>query len=264
MPLIRPIVLLTDFGPSSAYVGQMKLVFHRLSPKAPVVDLAHDLPPHNVAAASMMLEGAARFLPHRSIVVAVVDPGVGSDRRIVAARYRRGLYVLAPDNGFLSAATGLGKPAAVRVVENDALFLKPVSPVFHGRDIFAPIAARLSRGFAFAKLGPVRSHTALVSSAWPDPVVERSIQGVRVVHVDRFGNLITNLRASAIGKRRVLEATCKRRRFPFATYYGTVKKGGALSLIGSYGRLELALREASAAQKFCIAPGAKVNVLVDS
>ena len=260
MPRTRPIVLITDFGPDSAYVGQMKLVLHRLAPGAAVLDLAHDLPAHDVAAAALNLESAARFLPDRCVVVLVVDPGVGSKRRIVAARYGKGLFVLAPDNGALRGALGLGTPAEVRVITNEALHLKPVSPVFHGRDIFAPAAARLARGLCFKVLGPLTRYSSLEPPPWRDPVLGRSTHGVRVIHIDRFGNLITNLSAKVLGENQPVEVRCRRRRFPFATHYEAVGQGRPLSLIGSHGRLELALREASAARKLGIVPGVAVNV----
>jgi len=256
----RPVVLLTDFGPQSAYVGQLKLVLHRLAPQAPVLDLAHDLPPQNRAAAALTLEGARRFLPRNAVVVVVVDPGVGSSRRIVAARYADDVAVLAPDNGILRAACGFEEPAELRAVANAALFLKPVSTVFHGRDILAPVAAKLARGMAWAELGPALSWRHLVPAPWSDAAFYGDSADAEVILADRFGNLLTNLRAEWLRGHRVLQVRCRRRRFPFVTHYEAVAPGDPLALIGSHGRLELAVRDGSAAERFAISAGHPVRV----
>jgi hypothetical protein len=252
--------LLTDFGPQSAYVGQMKLVLHRLAPRATVLDLAHDLPAGNVAAAALALESAHRFLPDGAVVVVVVDPGVGSQRRIVAARYPNGLTVLVPDNGILPGANGFGAPRELRTVSNARLFLKPVSAVFHGRDVFAPVAAKLACGAPLNALGPSMAVGRLTPAPCPEPVLRPGFVCARVVLADRFGNLITNLRTEQLGRRRVEDVRCGRCRFPFVTHYAAVEKAKPLALIGSHGRLELAVRDGSAAARYAIPVGREVRV----
>lgn len=255
-----PVVLLTDFGPGSAYVGQMKMVLARRAPGAQVLDLAHDVPPQALGAASLILENAWSFLPDRSVLVAVIDPGVGSRRRIVAARFSNESLLLVPDNGVLPGASGLPRPGEVRALTCQELFLKPVSPVFHGRDIFAPVAAHLANGGAFNELGPLVRYESLVPAPWRAPVLGASVHGVRVIHVDRFGNLITNLRADGLEGRNVLSVRCRRRGFPFVTHYQAVESGRPLSLIGSHGRLELAIGEGSAAATLGVGMGTPVKV----
>jgi S-adenosylmethionine hydrolase len=256
-----PIVLLTDFGPQSSYVGQVKLVLARLAPRAPVLDLAHDLPPQDTRAAALVLNGARAYLPEPAIVCAVVDPGVGSARRILAARFSGRVTVLAPDDGLLPALRSFGAPTAVRVVTNRALFLPRVSPVFHGRDIFAPVAARLAEGLSLARLGPIVRPATLVPAPFRAPELRAGRwRGVEIAHVDRFGNLITNLGVRNLAGARIVAAYCAGRRFPFADHYAAVGRGRPLCLIGSFGQLELALREKSAAAALRAGVGRAVRV----
>jgi S-adenosyl-L-methionine hydrolase (adenosine-forming) len=254
------VVLLTDFGPQSPYVGQMKLVLARLAPRSAVLDLAHDLPPQNPAAAALVLSGSRPFLPVPCVVCVVVDPGVGSARRILVARYAGGLQVIAPDNGILPALRSFGPPAAIREVTNRGLFLPAVSPVFHGRDVFAPVAARLAAGLAPARVGPPARPSSLARPAWRAPRMGTPPRGVEVLYADRFGDLVTNLHAEDLRGAPVRSARCAKRRFPFVTHYAAVAKGQPLCLIGSFGHLELALREKSAAAELDAAVGAEVLV----
>ena len=255
-----PVVLLTDFGPQSPYVGQLKLVLARLTPRSAIFDLAHDLPPQGTAAAALVLSSAWPFLPAPCVVCAVIDPGVGSQRRILAARYAGGLLVIAPDNGILPALRSFGPPDAIHEVTNRRLFLPVVSPVFHGRDVLAPVAARLARGLALSRVGPNAAWSSLVPPAWPAPRMGARPRGVEVIYVDRFGNLVTNLHADILSGARIRCARYRRRRFPFVTHYAAVARGRPLCLIGSFGHLELALRGKSAAAALRAAPGVAVSV----
>jgi hypothetical protein len=254
------VVLLTDFGPDSPYVGEMKLALAQLAPNARVLDLAHDLPPHQVGAAAVVLTGARRFLPVPCVVCAVVDPGVGSARRIVAARYPGPVWVLAPDNGLLKGLRGFGKPVVLRAIANRRLWLSEVSAVFHGRDIFAPVAAALCAGTSARRLGPALQWDELAPAPWGAPRLERRPSGVRVLYVDRFGNLVTNLWQDDLVGGEPAWARCKGRTFPFAECYSDVGRGRAVALWGSFGFLELALREGSAAQALGARVGTRVQV----
>jgi S-adenosylmethionine hydrolase len=207
-----------------------------------------------------VLSSARPFLPAPCVVCAVIDPGVGSKRRILAARYAGGLLVIAPDNGILPALRSFGSPDAIRVVTNRGLFLPVVSPVFHGRDIFAPVAARLARGLDLARVGPNAAWSSLVSPPWPVPRMGTPPRGVEVIYADRFGNLVTNLHAEDLSGARVRCARYRRRRFPFVTHYAAVARGHPLCLIGSFGHLELALRGKSAAAALRAARGTVVSV----
>jgi len=269
-----PVVLATDFGPSSAYVGQMKCVLEARAPGVRVIDLAHDLPPQNVAAAALVLRAAWAYLPRPCVLVTVVDPSVGSPRRIVAAHSADDVIVLAPDNGLAAALLAGQTPRALRAVTNRALFLPRVSPVFHGRDLFAPVAAPLALGLDLSKVGPVIAPRSLVQAPYSAP--RQTCSGLRgeVVFVDHFGNLITNIRAEdldAPGKNvarasrarpssfRVL---CKHRTVPLVTHYAEAGKGQLLALIGSFGHLEIARRDGSATAFLRARPGTPVDVLI--
>ena len=155
-----------------------------------MVDLTHDLPPGDIRGGAFALAASHRFFPKGTIHVAVVDPGVGSRRRAIAVQTAKGVFV-GPDNGVLSWALAKEKVRAIHALENEAYFLQPVSRTFHGRDIFAPVAAHLSRGVPIQKLGPALKD--FVRLDWPEPRVRRGGFEGEVVYIDRFGNAITNL-----------------------------------------------------------------------
>ncbi|MCK6474574.1 MAG: SAM-dependent chlorinase/fluorinase [Planctomycetes bacterium] len=256
-----PVVLLTDFGPHSPYVGQMKLVLERAAPGARVIDLAHDLPAHDLAAAVLVLSGAQRYLPEPCVLCAVVDPGVGSARRIVAARFANGVRVLCPGNGLLAAFAPRGRPQALHAVTNKRHFLPEVSPVFHGRDVFAPVAAALAQGLDPKVLGPRVDLSSLAPAPWPAPKFSKrdgTVMAGQVVHTDRFGNLVTNVPAYEVRARKLREARIGRLVFPLREHYAEVAVAKPVALVGSYGFLELALRERSAAARTGAKAGTKV------
>src|ERR1700722_12135062 len=184
-----PITLTTDFGTSDHFAGTMKGVILGISPRVTIVDITHEIAPHNVAEAAFVIAQAWRYFPKGSIHVVVVDPGVGSTRRPILCE-AEGQFFIAPDNGVLSMIYDSSKHK-VRVISNEKLFLKNVSKTFHGRDVFAPAAAHLSKGLAPAKFGkPVHDfiHNSRVK---PARLSDREWVGV-VLKTDHFGNLITN------------------------------------------------------------------------
>lgn len=271
-----PIILTTDFGTADAYVGVMKGVILALDPTATIVDLTHQITPQSIRQAAFLLGTSYRFFPSGTIHVVVVDPGVGTDRRALllvtpAARF------LAPDNGVLSwvLRDHLGRPPAEpgRVpvppgcsayqLTNPEYWLHPVSATFHGRDIFAPVAAHLSLGLPPEKLGP-----GVDDLAWlPTPGLTRqgdAIQG-QVIATDRFGNLITNIDAKALtGATRVLvEIKGHRITHLERTYYqeDDPEAGRLLALVGSHGFLEIAVRDGNAAVELRAGVGEPVSVI---
>lgn len=253
-----PVVLLTDFGPGSAYVGQMKLVLESNAPGVRTIDLAHDLPAQDTVAAALILKGALPCLPRPAVLCTVVDPGVGSARRILAAGFGPGRVALLPDNGLLAALQAWGRPTALRAVTNARCFRHPVSPVFHGRDCFAPVAAKLAQGFGLAKLGPAVQPSSLVPLLWPR--VRAGLQGVRVIYADRFGNLVTNLAADEVPPRAKLEIRLGRRKLTLVSHYAEARPGQAVALWGSFGHLEIAVRDGSAARVLKVDVGSAVAV----
>jgi len=253
------ITLTTDFGSGSTYVAVMKGVILSINPAATLVDITHDIPAQNVAAAALALDDAAEWFPDGTIHVVVVDPGVGTRRAIVYARIGRHHYI-APDNGVLSHLAARTPPSKLLRVENPEYWLQPVSHTFHGRDIMAPVAARLSLGLDPDLLGlPLEKPTMLETpTARLSP---QRIEGI-VQAIDSFGNLVTNITAPMLAgrptDRRVCIVCSIYETWGIYHTYAEQPQGTLIALIGSSGRLELALVGDNAAARLGIAVGAPV------
>jgi hypothetical protein len=248
------ITLLTDFGTRDYYVGAVRGVLSTLAPAATLVDLSHEIPPGDVDHASFVLAAAAREFPPGTVHLAVVDPGVGSKRRILAASADGQLYV-APDNGLL---TPLLAGARLWSVERPELFRNAPGHTFHGRDRMAPVAAFLARGEAIAHLGPEVGDPVRRQRAAPRRG-PRELVG-HIVHIDRFGNLITDLPNAWFrdeGFRVELGPLVAER---WVTHYAELAPGEVGLLGGSSGTLELSLRSDSLAERCGRAPGDPVKV----
>jgi S-adenosyl-L-methionine hydrolase (adenosine-forming) len=235
-----PIALLTDFGTRDPYVAAMKgVIVSRTS--EPVADLTHDIEPFDILGAAWFLRNVASYWPQRTIFVCVVDPGVGSARRIIAME-RDGRVFLAPDNGLLS----LLDAGVCYSVENSALFLPNGSNTFHGRDRFAPVAAALANGLAIEEVGP-RIETIVPLGYEPPTYAADKVHGT-VVAIDRFGNVITDIEAS---------------RVPFAlpleTNYADAPAGVFL-IVGSTGHIEMSVKNGSAAEEMGRKRGQRVEL----
>jgi len=253
-----PIVLLTDFGLVDSYVGVMKGVILSINPVARIVDLSHAIAPQDVAAGARMLAESYRYFPAEAIFVGVVDPDVGSARRGVALRTPRGRFV-GPDNGLFSDVLddlglvlprGGGRLASRHpsveavTLENPVYFLPQVSRTFHGRDIFAPVAAHLSLGVPLGALGP--STEDLVGLARPAVEIRPDEVRGRVVQIDRFGNAITDIRSRHLtGIRAPVVLAAGQRIIGISSHYA--EQVGLLALIGSSDHLEIALNGGDAA-----------------
>jgi hypothetical protein len=255
---VSVITLTTDFGTGDWFVGTMKGVIASLAPRATVVDLTHDLPPGDIRAGAFALAASHRFFPKGTIHVAVVDPGVGSDRKAIAVQTAKGVFV-GPDNGVLSWTLAREKVRAIHALENEAYFLQPVSRTFHGRDVFAPVAAHLSRGLPIQKLGPALKD--FVRLAWPEALVRRDGVEGEVVYIDRFGNAITNLEGSLVPgfARATCEIYARRRRVcPLRPFYQAVPPKTPVAVIGSSGFLEIAINGGSAAKALGVRLGTRM------
>ena len=239
------VTLLSDFGLRDPFVGVMKGVVLQWFPEARLVDLTHDIPAHDVLAAAFWLAAAEPWFAPGTVHLAVVDPGVGSSRAALAMRAHGHLFV-GPDNGLFELVCRKGPPDEVRSIDAERLGLGLSSRTFHGRDLFAPVAALLASGkLPLEEVGPLT--TPQGNLAWPAV----SQNGVRsqgeVVVIDRFGNLISNIEpaaALAAGSRARVGAaaiTC-------AGTYSDVEPGELVAYVGSFGQLEIALRDGSAAQ----------------
>jgi len=260
----RLITLLTDFGTHDAYVGIMKGVILGITPDVHLVDLTHAVPPQQVTVAALVLRHAVGFFPPGTIHVAVVDPGVGGTRRPILIDTDMGVLV-GPDNGVLAPAAAVMRQRAIRLIEHEAFFRHPVSQTFHGRDIFAPVAAHLARGVDPQVVG--RRLDSIVELAVSP--VRCSASGVEgeVVQVDRFGNLVTSITADALarfpGRAVSVSISGKRVAGPLSAY-AAVPEGAALAIVGSWGMLEIAVRNGSAAKLFAAGPGTPVTVVVET
>src|SRR3984957_16248735 len=189
--MTRPLITLTtDFGLSDHYVGAMKGVILKICPTARIVDISHGVGAFEIAEAAFTLSQAYKYFPRGAVHLAVVDPGVGTSRRPILAR-AAGQYFIAPDNGVLSMIYAR-EPHKVRAISSDRYFLKPVSHTFHGRDIFAPVAAHLASGIAPARFGKLVDDYLRLTFHRPTQTGKNAWTG-SVLKVDRFGNLITNL-----------------------------------------------------------------------
>ena len=197
--MTRPILFLTDYGLEDEYVGVCHAVMARLAPEARVVDLTHGIPPRDVLAGALALSGAVPYAPDDAVYLAVVDPGVGTDRRAVALQ-AGGALLVGPDNGILGlAARALGDVAKAVGVDPQRVATGPVSPTFHGRDVFAPAAALLATGSSLEDLGPTIDPTTLVGAEPEEPLVGPGRLGTSVLGVDRFGNLRLAARPEHLG-----------------------------------------------------------------
>ncbi len=255
------ITLTTDFGEGSRYVAAMKAVILSLAPQARIVDLSHAVPAQDIRVGAITLAETTPLFPADSIHVAVVDPGVGSDRRIVYARIGSQQYV-APDNGLLSLLASRAKPSKIVTLDEPRFWRPTVSSTFHGRDMMAPVAARLSLGLEPDQLGrPVRELLAL---SWPEAQkVAHRIEG-EVVEVDSFGNLVTNITRDMLAGVPTDESvtiTCDEHQTNgiFAAYSDQPPMT-LVAVVGSGDRLELAIVDESATMMLGVRAGAAVVV----
>lgn len=248
------ITLTTDFGTRDPYVAQLKAALYRLGPSdLRVVDLSHELPAQNVFEAALFVADALPQFPASTVHLVIVDPGVGSARRPLAARCGEQLYI-GPDNGVLSLLYDAKLEAVA--IEPERIGVTQLSATFHGRDLFAPAAAFLARGNALDALGTrldVRT-AELARVTLPEPVRDGSGFVGEVIQIDRFGNLITNLRSAELAilsredAARAFALTLRGKSSRVVSHYAEVPEACLLGLLGSSARLEIAVRNGDAAQ----------------
>ena len=251
------ITLTTDFGLHDGYVAAMKGAMLAIAPDASLVDVSHDVPSRDVASGAYVLSSAYRYFPAGTVHLAVVDPGVGSARRAIAVESADYLFV-GPDNGLFSGVFQLEPSWNVFEITNAAFFRSVVSPTFHGRDIFGPVAAHLSNQVPSAELGPPVANPIRLD-AWTVQERDDEVAG-RIVHVDRFGNAISNLGRRRIGdgevrvrvRNNLFEGICRT--------YADVPDGEALVLFGSEETLEVAINGGNAARELGLRRGDRVTV----
>lgn len=260
------VTLLTDFGDRDGYVGAMKGVIASVAPEVQVIDICHAVPPQDLLHAGLTWRSAVRYFPPGSVHVGVVDPGVGTQRRVLAFE-ALGSVFLAPDNGLIGLVLDRRQVRRAISVRNRRYFLSEVSSTFHGRDIFAPVAARIATGLALDSLG--REVDSYCRQTLPRVrrrrLGEHGRKGARileergeVVYVDRFGNAVTNIPPRPGARLSSLE-TATGRRFPrIESTYATVAAGTPLLLVGSLGFLEIAVNQGSAVRDLDLRCGDRV------
>lgn len=255
----RPVVTLTtDFGEQDAYVAAMKGVLLSGSPDANILDLSHTIPPQDVVAGAMFLAEALPWFPKGTIHVVVVDPGVGSKRNPIAV-IAGNQYIVLPDNGLLTLVQELLPIKEARLLQNPRARMPEVSPTFHGRDIFTPAAAWLADERPFTQLGPIIEE--LQSLDLPDPVELNNGWNGELLCIDRFGNCLTNI----VPKQRLddeewLVTFDNHEPLPLSRTYADVEHGYPVALLSSGGRLEIAVRNGSAAESFGLRRGTAVSL----
>ncbi|HMC65111.1 MAG TPA: SAM-dependent chlorinase/fluorinase [Gemmataceae bacterium] len=259
MPIIT---LTTDFGLGDHYAGVMKGVILGICPNARIVDITHDCRPYDVSEAAFTIAQAYRYFPPKTVHVVVVDPGVGTERRAILVQVA-GQFFVGPDNGVFAFILSESK-LKVREVTNGKYFRQPVSQTFHGRDVFAPVAAHLAKGVSAARMGKPIDNYLRPRSLKPERTARRGWTGL-VLKVDRFGNLITNFLADefpralqepfemAVGLRQVNR---------LAPNYEQFGPGEVFVIVGSSGYLEVSAGQASAAKILGVAAGAPVELTI--
>ena len=264
----RPIITLTtDFGLNDHFVGTMKGAILSLAPEAEIVDICHSVQAFDILDGALRLAQAYSYFPVRTVHVVVVDPGVGSARRPILASSERQNFV-APDNGVLSLIYAREERLSVRHITSEHYFLQPLSNTFHGRDIFAPVAAYLAKGVDHEKFGDEITDFVRFNAPRPKVIDPKTIRGV-VLKVDRFGNLVTNITPQdvpllfqaqppafkiVVGKSEVTS---------MKTNYAEGAPGEVFGILGSMGYLEIASNRGAAAQLVSAGKGAEVNVVLE-
>ncbi len=259
----RVITLMTDFGTSDHYVGVMKGVILNINPHAQIVDITHTIPPQDIHGAAILIDTAYRYFPSGTIHLIVVDPGVGSHRRAIICQTETARFIC-PDNGILTHIIHNEKYIRTVSVENSSYFLPQVSNTFHGRDIFAPVAAHLSRGVSMDKLGnPI---TDPVQFPIPKPKVTNGVIVGHIIWIDTFGNLVTNISHDMLeswtGQAGVVIHAGNAKIAHLNHSYAESPVGETLAIIGSSNRLEISINQGDAARVLGLKRGDAITVCV--
>ncbi len=258
---MKPIVLLTDFGLKDSFVGVMKGVIVNISPGAEIVDLTHQVMPCNINQAAFLLLTSFKFFPKGTIFVVVVDPGVGSNRKSIAIK-TKDYYFVGPDNGVLSLAAISDSIGKIVSLDNKEYFLEKVSATFHGRDIFAPVAAYLEKGVKINSFGKELKNIKGINL--PVPEMSGNKLTGEIIFIDRFGNLVTNITKDKlkefVGERK-FRISIKSAQFDkLYNYYSEAEENELFLCEGGFGFLEISLKNKSAAELLKAEIGDKVSV----
>jgi S-adenosyl-L-methionine hydrolase (adenosine-forming) len=264
---MRPVCFLSDFGLSDDFVGTCKGVMLGIAPGVSIVDLTHEVPGFEVEAGAEILQHATRYMPADTVYLAVVDPGVGTKRRELALRTESGALLVGPDNGLLvPAAESLGGVSAACALTEDRFHLHPVSSTFHGRDVFAPVAAHIAAGVGLSDLGRPVDPSSLVRLGPANARVDEGAGLVtRIISVDRFGNarLSVMQEESGLGYGDALKVDTGDGGMSvrYVETFGSAKAGELVLVPDSHWRLSLAINKGSAAQALALEVGGKVRLI---
>jgi S-adenosyl-L-methionine hydrolase (adenosine-forming) len=267
-PSSQIITLLTDFGSADYFVASMKGVILSINAQARIVDITHEIPPQDIPAAAFTLLATYKAFPRQTIHVAVVDPGVGSRRRPILLSASDQFFV-GPDNGIFSYILDRESHARVFEITNESYFRKPISPTFHGRDLFAPVAAALSSGLAPESFGREIQDCVRLAPLKPEKLAGGKIRA-RIIHIDRFGNCVTNLTPAELGSEVIGNGAAleigRRRIKTIRRFFSEETGSGAevFAIWGSAGFLEIAAMNQSAAKILKARPGQTVFLLGDN
>ncbi|WP_138430880.1 SAM hydrolase/SAM-dependent halogenase family protein [Fodinibius saliphilus] len=256
------ITLTTDFGLKDYYVSAMKGVILGIAPDVRMIDISHDIPSQDIMAGSWILQNSAMLFPAGTVHNVVVDPGVGTDRNAVALKIGD-QYFVGPDNGIFSLLTQNRDYKAVKLT-NDKYWREDPSETFHGRDIFAPAAAHLSEGVPLEDLGEPLSE--LVTYRWTVPIADKDGLEGMVIHIDKFGNLITNITSDqieeVIGDKSVKIYVGNTILDDIVGTFGAVPEGEPMAFIGSSGMLEIGINKGNAEEMLSVQKGAQISLIL--
>jgi hypothetical protein len=250
------ITLTTDFGTKGPFAGVMKGVILTINPKATIVDLTHDITPHDIREAAFVIGDSFRYFPRRTVHVAVVDPGVGSGRRAIIVK-SQGMYFAGPDNGVFTKV--FSQAEKVVSITNKKYLLPVKGPTFHGRDVFAPAAAWLSKGIKPENFGPRIEDPVMLRL--PEPVLKKGVIEGEVIYMDRFGNAITNITGEMVAALKTKNPAIKIKRLylNLADFYAAARDKRPRAVVNSSGLIEIFVFDGDAGKALGIRVGDKVR-----
>lgn len=253
------IALITDFGEYEPFVGIMKGVIYSKNPKVNIIDITHYIPPQDIKTAAFYLMVSIEYLPKNALVVCVVDPEVGSGRSIIWAKTEKH-QIIAPDNGIISWVEEIEKITEVRSVSNNKLYLEKISSTFHGRDMMAPAAALIAKGFEEEKIGPIFEDWRKIPFPYPQRIGNR-ITG-QIIAIDRFGNAITNIKKDYVTPNSIFlikDIVIEK----LTQTYILGKDNEEIAVIGSFDFVEFSIKNSNFSKTHNILPGERVEVIIN-
>ncbi len=253
------VTLTTDFGKNDYYAAAMKGVILRINPEINIIDLSHEISPFNIMEANFFLANCCTYFPEGTIHIAVIDPGVGTKRDPIVVSAGSQVFVC-PDNGLLTLISKKLQIKEARVINNKAIMPEYLSSTFHGRDIFAPVAANLASGTKIENVGYKLDKITMIDI--PAPIIEKGKITGEIIHIDKFGNLISNIDHNFFEKGKKYEILIKNKRLDKINQaYGEKKKNELLALIGSSNLLEISVNQGNASKTLSINIGEKIIII---